>query len=111
MTKSLTLRQDKFIFEYAKDGNAAQAAIRAGYSLKGAKVAGHRLLTNANLKQRLNLAARTGLDALERIAKNGKSESAIVSASKTLVEIAYGKPVASKVDGQPPKIIIKKLSV
>ena len=36
--KPLTLRQEKFIREYAKDGNGTQAAIRAGYSKKGADV-------------------------------------------------------------------------
>lgn len=49
-TKKLTAKEQRFVEEYCKDCNATQAAIRAGYSEKGAKVQGHRLLTNANLR-------------------------------------------------------------
>lgn len=41
---SLTDRQIRFVQEYCKDFNATQAAIRAGYSEKGAAVQGHELL-------------------------------------------------------------------
>ena len=40
----LTPQQAKFVQEYMIDGNATQAAIRAGYSTKSAEVQGHRLL-------------------------------------------------------------------
>lgn len=43
-------RQKRFCDEYLIDCNATQAAIRAGYSDKTAKVTGAKLLTNANLK-------------------------------------------------------------
>jgi len=39
-----------FVDEYLKDRNATQAAIRAGYSPKSAKVTACRLLTKANVK-------------------------------------------------------------
>lgn len=42
-------RQLRFCAEYILDLNATQAAIRAGYSPRGAKVQGHWLLTNPNL--------------------------------------------------------------
>lgn len=42
-------RQQRFIREYLKDGNATQAAIRAGYAASGAHVQGHRLLNNAKI--------------------------------------------------------------
>ena len=43
---ALEPRQARFVEEYLKDLNATQAAIRAGYSAKGADVAGVRLLAN-----------------------------------------------------------------
>lgn len=50
----LSDKQRRFVLEYMKDLNATQAAIRAGYGKKGAKVAGHRLLTNVNVQSELN---------------------------------------------------------
>lgn len=44
-----TAKQRKFINFY--DGNATQAAIQAGYAKITSRVTGHRLLTNANIKQ------------------------------------------------------------
>ena len=46
----MNARQKKFCDEYLIDCNATQAAIRAGYSPKTAKVTAAKLLTNANLK-------------------------------------------------------------
>ena len=46
----MNARQKKFCDEYLIDCNATQAAIRAGYSPKTAKVTGAKMLTNANLK-------------------------------------------------------------
>lgn len=47
---AMNARQKRFCDEYLIDCNATQAAIRAGYSLKTAKVTGAKMLTNANLK-------------------------------------------------------------
>jgi phage terminase small subunit len=109
MRSHLTKRQDNFIFEYTKDGNATQAAIRAGYSAQGAKVTGYRLLTNTNLEQRLKLAGQLGIDALIDIATNGTNELAQVAAARTLVELTYGKP--RHTTGQPPEIRLNVLRV
>jgi hypothetical protein len=46
---SLNARQQKFVAEYVKSGNATQSAIAAGYSENGAEVQGHRLLSNAKI--------------------------------------------------------------
>ena len=48
--KGLTPRQERFVTEYLVDLNATQAAIRAGYSEKGANVAGIRMLANATVR-------------------------------------------------------------
>lgn len=45
----MTLKQKRFILEYRKDQNATQAAIRAGYSKKGAHVEACRLLKNPKI--------------------------------------------------------------
>jgi phage terminase small subunit len=44
--RGLTPKQRLFALEWSKDCNATQAAIRAGYSAKGADVQGHKLLSN-----------------------------------------------------------------
>lgn len=46
---SLTPRQERFVQEYLLDLNSTQAAIRAGYSEKGATVRGAELLANRNV--------------------------------------------------------------
>ena len=46
----MTNRQKKFCDEYLVSGNATQAAIKAGYSVKTAKSIGQRLLTFVDLK-------------------------------------------------------------
>lgn len=46
MARKLNDKQKLFAAEYLKDQNATQAAIRAGYSQKTAKMQGSRLMTN-----------------------------------------------------------------
>lgn len=50
---TLTEKQEAFCREYLVDLNGTQAAIRAGYAESGANVEGSRLLTNANVQQRV----------------------------------------------------------
>lgn len=49
----LSPKKEKFVNEYLKDSNAAQAAIRAGYSEKTARSQGQRLLTNVDIKKEI----------------------------------------------------------
>lgn len=49
----LTERQLKFIDEYLVDLNGTQAAIRAGYSRKGAETTGSKLLVNTKVSARI----------------------------------------------------------
>lgn len=46
----LTAKQERFVEEYLIDLNATQAAIRAGYSQKTARVTASKLLTKANIQ-------------------------------------------------------------
>ena len=50
----LTLKQEIFIKEYLMSFNATQSAIKAGYSAKTAKSQGQRLLTNVNVKKKID---------------------------------------------------------
>lgn len=68
----LTDKRQRFIDEYLKDCNATRAAIRAGYAEPGARVEGHRLLTNANIRaeidRRLNESAMSANEAVKAMA-------------------------------------------
>ena len=50
----LSARQELFCLEYIRDGNATQAAIRAGYSPKTAYSTGQRLLKNVEVRARID---------------------------------------------------------
>lgn len=68
MTK-LTARQAAFVKEYVKDLNATQAAIRAGYSEKGAHTTAAKLLINTKVaqavaKEKQSRSERAQIDAL-----------------------------------------------
>ena len=49
----MTHRQELFIQEYIKTGNATNSAIKAGYSERTAKSIGQRLLTFVDIKKRI----------------------------------------------------------
>ena len=51
--EQITHRQELFIQEYIKTGNATNSAIKAGYSKRTAKSIGQRLLTFVNIKKRI----------------------------------------------------------
>ncbi|OBU11703.1 terminase small subunit [Morganella psychrotolerans] len=72
--RSLTPQQKKFIVEYLIDGNATQAAIRAGYSEKTAQEQGYQLLRKASVaneiaNQQKQSLSRTLIDADDVLAK------------------------------------------
>ena len=57
--KRLSKRREVFISEYINNRfNATQAAIKAGYSEKSARVAGHRLITNDNVAEEIALRVK-----------------------------------------------------
>jgi phage terminase small subunit len=66
--KSLTQKQTRFVEEYLVDCNATKAAIRAGYSPKGATVRGSELLANRKVSEKVSeyrkvQSERTGVTA------------------------------------------------
>ena len=58
----LNVRQEQFCLEYARCGNATEAAKKAGYSEKTAKSIGQRLLTYVDIKERLQELAKIAED-------------------------------------------------
>ena len=62
--EAMTPKQQRFVREYLSDFNATQAAIRAGYSPKGASVQGARLLANAKVQAEVEQLAKQKDDEL-----------------------------------------------
>lgn len=54
----MTARQRRFCFEYPKDLNGTQAAIRAGFAPKSARQQANRLITDAAIQDALALIGR-----------------------------------------------------
>lgn len=67
-SRPLTSRQECFVLEYAKDFNATQAAIRAGYSARNAGKIGPELLgkTRKIIEARKNEIRQKGIATLEQ---------------------------------------------
>lgn len=82
--KPLTPKQQRFVEEYLVDLNATQAAIRAGYSKKGAEVQGCGLLRNPRVQAAVSVgrekqAKRTEINAdwlLKRLADEAEADFA-----------------------------------
>ena len=83
MAKGLTLKQERFVDEYLIDGNATQAAIRAGYSEKTAEVIGHENLSKPkigqairrkrkNLSEKVEVTQEYVIESIVRIAKKAE---------------------------------------
>ena len=74
--KRITNKQRIFINEYVKCFNATQAAINSGYSEKGARVAGHRLLTNSNISEEISSRVKemcmSGEEALQLLSDQAR---------------------------------------
>jgi phage terminase small subunit len=90
----LTPRQQRFVDEYLIDLNATQAAIRAGYSENGAKVAGFRLLTNANVSAAVNRSQAKRAEKLEITAAGISAELQSIAVEARGLKHAPGLSVA-----------------
>ena len=88
VAKKLNHRQKAFVLEYLKDRNATEAAIRAGYSRKGANVTGSQLLAHPNIaafvqQKTAKIARHAEVDAafviaeLKRVAEQDDVSSAV----------------------------------
>lgn len=61
----MTPKQNQFVAQFLVDGNATQAAIRAGYSAKTAYSAGERLLRNVDVARAVADAQKRRLERVE----------------------------------------------
>lgn len=78
-------RRTRFIREYLKDQNATRAAIAAGYSEKGARVQGSRLLADPNIRNEID-------DKNNKI--NQKLEVSVEHVREELARLAFYDPRA-----------------
>ena len=95
----MTDKQDLFIQEYVRSGNATKSAIYAGYSEKTAKAQGHQLknklseqikdATYKALQDKIPQALKWVTD----LAQNAESESVRLGAVKDILDRAGMKPV------------------
>lgn len=114
MSGRLTLRQRRFVAEYLIDGNATQAAIRAGYSEDTAGSTGHENLKKPEIANRLRELEDEHLRALdltaERVAlahwedhlravENGKTNESTAALNGVLKARSLGGTTV-KVDGE-----------
>jgi phage terminase small subunit len=83
LQKKLPPKQQRFVEEYLVDLNAAQAAIRSGYSARNAKQIGSNLLG----KPRVSLAIRYA-----RALRSERTEISQDRVIKELARIAFGGP-------------------
>ena len=83
-TKKLSKKEEKFVIEYVRTGNATQSAIKAGYSERSARQTACRMLTKDYI-----------LEAIDELVKQMNSEK-IADAEEVmmlLTEIARGETV------------------
>ena len=100
----MNARRKRFVQEYLKSGNATQAAIKAGYSKKGARSKASQLLTNVNIK-----------DEIARLSKSVEDASicSIAERKQILSEIARGRLqdfCTSGADGFVPNVGLENLN-
>ena len=103
---ALTPRQAQFVAEYVKDGNATQAAIRAGYAEGSAAVTGSQLLRHPKVAAELhNVQSK----AIQRAQVTLATEAAIASAQWIIeksVEVVNAGLAASPVRDREGKVIL-----
>ena len=93
----LSARQELFCLEYIRDGNATQAAIRAGYSPKTAYSTGQRLLKNVEVRARID-ELMTDLQQ-EKIADAEEVLRYLTSVirGEATEEVAVGTPIGTEI--------------
>lgn len=80
MIDKLKQRRTRFVKEYLIDQNASRAAIAAGYSEKGAHVAGSRMLSNTKVREQIEQ---------ENAKTNAKLDISVERVKKELARLAY----------------------
>jgi phage terminase small subunit len=79
LRRGLTLRQERFVLEYLIDGNATQAAIRAGLPAKNPAKAGSAMLHQRDVAQAIERARAAAATRLMITADRVKNELAAIA--------------------------------
>lgn len=93
---ALKAKHAAFVREYLVDGNAARAARAAGYSEKGAKVVGSKLLTFANVRKavddglarkakKTDITAQRVINRIAQVAFDEKGANGIIPPNKDIL--------------------------
>lgn len=109
--------REKFVVEFLKDGNATQAAIRAGYSPKTAYSSGQRLLKSVEVAdkiakakaaqlKRLEISADRVLNEIARVAYSDLSD--VVTWEGPDEEDPWGTPVDEDGRRRPPPMLARQ---
>ena len=86
----MTNRQKRFVEEYLIDLNAAQAAIRAGYSEKRANAIGYDLLTNTDIQNAIDAALAERAEKTKITAERVVKELAVLAFTDFRKAVAWG---------------------
>lgn len=98
----LNARQELFCLEYIKDGNATQAAIRAGYKPKYAGTNADKLLKNTNIRARIDeLMAEVQQDKIADAEEVLRYLTSVIRGEAT-EEVAVGTSIG-------PEVITKRI--
>lgn len=94
---ALQARQELFCLEYIKDGNATQAAIRAGYKPKYAGTNADKLLKNTNIRARIDeLMAEVQQEKIADAEEVLRYLTSVIRGEAT-EEVAVGTPIGTKI--------------
>lgn len=113
----LTEKQKRFADEYIKSGNATQAAIKAGYSQKTAKVAGHENLTKPYLKNYIDermraiennriMTAKEAVEFLTSVVRGDVKETVVIGTPMGAEEVEKEPDVKTRISAA--KEILKR---
>ena len=94
---ALQTRQELFCLEYIKDGNATQAAIRAGYKPKYAGTNADKLLKNTNIRARIDeLMAEVQQEKIADAEEVLRYLTSVIRGEAT-EEVAVGTPIGTEI--------------
>ena len=94
---ALQARQELFCLEYIKDGNATQAAIRAGYKPKYAGTNADKLLKNTNIRARIDeLMAEVQQEKIADAEEVLRYLTSVIRGEAT-EEVAVGTPIGTEI--------------
>lgn len=113
----LTEKQKRFADEYIQSGNATQAAIKAGYSQKTAKVAGYENLTKPYLKNYIDermraiennriMTAKEAVEFLTSVVRGDVKETVVIGTPMGAEEVEKEPDVKTRISAA--KEILKR---